>query len=40
MDNTNENVNTEYKHITDEELLAVASEKLDKYSEAFEELAK
>lgn len=40
MDNTNENVNTEYKHITDEELLAVAFEKLDKYAEAFEELAK
>ena len=40
MDNTNENVNNGYTHIPDEELLAVASEKLDKYAEAFEELAK
>ncbi len=40
MDNTNEKVNTEYNHIPDEELLAVASEMLDKYAEAFEELAK
>ena len=40
MDNTNENVNTEYKQIPDEELLSVASEKLEKFAEAFEELAK
>ena len=40
MDNTNENVNTEYTHIPDEELLTVASQKLDKYSKVFEELAK
>lgn len=40
MDNTNENVNAEYKHMPDEELLSVASEKLDKFAEVFEELAK
>lgn len=40
MDDENLNVNTGYTQIPDEELLAVASEKLDKYAEAFEELAK
>ena len=40
MDDENLNVNTGYTHIPDEELLAVASEKLEKFAEAFEELAK
>ena len=40
MDDENLNVNTGYTQIPDEELLAVASEKLGKFAEAFEELAK
>ena len=40
MDNTNENVNAEYKHIPDGVLLTVPSEMLEKFAEAFEELAK
>ncbi len=40
MDDENLNVNTGYTQIPDEKLLAVASEKLEKFAEAFEELAK
>ena len=40
MDDENLNVNTGYTQIPDEELLAVASEKLEKFAEAFKELAK
>ncbi len=40
MDDENLNVNTGYTQIPDEELLAVASEQLEKFAEAFKELAK